>query len=303
MTENIAVISEGPYSGESEEVSCPICPIPPKPVLIYRRHNGVGIWQCPDCQVMYASPRFTEKALMQIYETPGFVPVDKLNKYKNWNYENWRDSGDETYVVTRLKRQKVLDYLGAGQRFLDVGCGIGLFVAEARQHGLQAEGLEPSRMLSKIARDCIGLELHNSMLEDFRTGHLYSGIGIWDVLEHVYDPLRILRRCTELSEEGAYLFLSVPNFAGLADRLQTFLHRHRFRNKNFKHFGFPWHIYSYNRHSLKALLQRAGFTPLEFFSNSHQIRYGLANPFTTYLEPVISRLCLAANISCIARKI
>ncbi len=302
MTASGVTLSEGPFAGECEEVSCPICPTPPKPVLIYRRNNGVGIWQCPECQIMYASPRFTENALMRIYETPDFFPADELEKFKNWDYESWRDSGDETQVVSRLKRQKVLTYLATGKRFLDVGCGIGLFVAEAQNHGLRVDGLEPSRMLTRIAREYLGLQLHNTMLEDFHPGYLFSGIGLWDVLEHVYDPLRILRHCAELSEDGAYLFLSVPNFAGLADRLQTFLHRCRFRNKNFKHFGFPWHIYSYNRHALTMLLRSAGYTPLEFVSHSHHLRYGADTPLTTYLEPLVSRLCLASNISCVARK-
>lgn len=293
---------EGPFSGDSQEVTCPICSEPPKPRLIYRRDNGVGIWQCPACQVMYASPRFTEAALLRIYETPDFFPADDLEKFRDWSYKKWRDSGEETQVVCRLKREKVMNFLAAGDRFLDVGCGIGLFVAEGGHHGLKVEGVEPSRMLTEIARERLGLELHNTLLEEFRPAHRFGGIGLWDVLEHVYDPKRILRRCAELSEDNGYLFLSVPNFAGLADRLQTFLHRSRLRHKNFKHFGFPWHIYSYNRRSLEKLLRGAGYTPLEFYSLSHQRRYGLASSLADWFEPLISHRCLASNISCVARK-
>ena len=56
------------FSGRLENVTCPICENPPAPRLIHKRSDGIGFWQCPDCDVQYASPRFTQGSLLEIYE-------------------------------------------------------------------------------------------------------------------------------------------------------------------------------------------------------------------------------------------
>jgi len=297
------ILREGPFAGAIEEVACPICAQPPVSRLIYRRDNGVGIWQCPACEVMYASPRFTEEALLTIYETPDFFPADDLKKFENFSHGQWQASGAETYVVSALKAANIKRYLTPGDRVLDVGCGIGLFVLEGRQQGFLTEGVEPSKMLTDIARNRIGIDVHNMLIEDFSPPHRFHGVGLWDVLEHVYDPVRILKRCFALTEEGGYIFVSVPNFAGLADRLQTLLHRLRLRRCGFKHFGFPWHVYSYNRRSLGMLLAKMGYTPLTFETWSHNVRTGKANHLSSLTDALIRKHCLASNVSCVARKI
>ncbi len=297
------ILQEGPFAGAIEEVGYPICDQPPAPRRVYKRSNGVTIWQCPACEVMYASPRFTEQALLAIYETPDFFPAADLKKFDNFSRARWRESGDETYVVSSLKAANIKRYLAPGDRILDVGCGIGLFVLEGCHQGFRAEGVEPSRMLADIAKTRIGIEVNNLLIEDFRPGYRFQAVGLLDVLEHVYDPLRILRRCFELTEEGGYIFVSVPNFAGLSDRFQTLLHRLRLRNREFKHFGFPWHIYSYNRRSLGMLLEKAGYTPLSFETWSHNVRSGKANPLSSMTDALIRRHCLASNVSCVARRL
>lgn len=295
-------IEEGPFSGTCEEVTCPLCPSPPIPQLIYKRPNGVGIWQCPDCQIMYASPRFTERSLLDIYESPDFGGGSKFSKYKDWNYEEWKNSGDETYITSRLKVGKVRQYLSTADKILDVGCGVGLFVREAREQGLYAEGIEPSQRLCDIAKNNIGAEIHNIMIEDFQPPAKFKGVILWDVLEHVYDPVRILEKCSKLTEKGGYLFVSVPNFEGITDRIQVLLHKSGLRKGNYNHFGFPWHIYSFNRESLRILLGKAGYTPLEFVAPSHHIRRGTSNIFSKLMEPIVTGKCLGANITCVAQK-
>lgn len=296
------MLKEGPFSGAIEEVVCPICDQPPQAKLVYRRDNGVTIWQCPACEVMYASPRFSEEALLAIYETPDFFPAADLEKFANFSHEKWQASGAETYVVSALKAANIKKYLAPGDRILDVGCGIGLFVLEGRHQGFRTEGVEPSRMLTDIARARIGIDIHNQLIEDFSPGYRFHGVGLWDVLEHVYDPLRILKRCFELTEDNGYIFVSVPNFAGLADRLQTMLHRIRLRRCGFKHFGFPWHVYSYNRRSLGLLLAKAGYTLVSFETWSHNVRSGKAHPFSRMTDALIRKHCLASNVSCVARR-
>lgn len=292
----------GEFSGEAEEAACPLCTEPSAPRLVFRKKNGVSILQCPCCRIMYASPRFSEKSLLAIYENPAFINEKDFEKFKDWSYEKWKKDRDGSYLIASLKTELVKKYLGPDDPILDIGCGIGLFLVQARANGLKAEGLEPSQMLCKLGKEKFGVDIHNMLPEQFTPAQKYRCILLWDVLEHVYHPLMLLQKCNDLLQQGGYLFLHTPNYDGLSDRWKTTLCQMRLKKCDFKHFGFPWHVFSFNRESLSAIVKGAGFTPLLIESWSHFIRDGEANFLTEKLASFMRKRCLADNITCVARK-
>lgn len=292
------------FSGKSEEVSCPVClPDLPPPTLVYRKKNGVSIWQCPTCEIMYASPRFTRQSLLDIYENPAFINQKDFSMFSDWSYEKWKISGHESFVTSQLKVDLIRRYLDKEDRVLDVGCSMGFFCREATEQGYRVEGMEPSRMLADLARERIKAPvIHNTLIENFSPGYRYRGIVLWDVLEHVYDPVDMIRRCAGLTDDGGFLFLQVPNFEGISDRWKTFLCRKGLKKCDFKHFGFPWHIFSFNRASLSRLLQKCGYEPLFFESWSHTVKKGGTNPLSQVAASFVRARCLSDYITCVARK-
>ena len=203
---------------------------------------------------MYVSPRFTEASLLEIYENPAYF---SLSFHEEWDYEAWRRSDTRAYRATRLKVESVKRYLAPGQRLFDMGCGSGLVTKEAEKQGFVSEGLDPSQMLTEIARERLQARVHTGKIEDFDPPHQYDGVMVWDVLEHLHDPVAALRCCYRLMVEGGYLFAQVPNHLGLSNRFKTFLSRAGVR-RGFTHFGFPWHVYSFDPKSLARLMQVAG---------------------------------------------
>ncbi len=167
-------------------------------------------------------------------------------------------------MTQKLKLQILSRFLSEKDRVLDVGCGTGLFCLESSKHGLNVEGIEPSGMLVDIGRKVLNLPLHHGLLEDFEPDYRYKAIVVWDVLEHVYNPVELVKRCNYLMEDGGYLFIQVPNYDGISNRFKSFMCRNKFKNSDFKHFGFPWHIYSFNKTSLTNLLRVGGFHPICF---------------------------------------
>ena len=85
------------------------------------------------------------------------------------------------------------------------------------------EGIEPSGMLVEMGRQVLNVSLHHGLIEDFDPGYRYHGIVVWDVLEHVHNPVELVQRCNDLMEDGGYLFLQVPNHEGISNRFKTFL--------------------------------------------------------------------------------
>ena len=296
----VASVSFGKFSGELEKVSCPTCIDPPHPRLVFRKSEGIGIWRCGGCGIMYASPRFTEASLLKIYENEAFAD---LSFYGQWNYDRWKkENRNRSYVTQVLKLQLVERFLSAKGKVLDVGCGTGLFCLEASRHGLEIEGIDPSHMLTEIGRKVLKVSVKQGLLEDHGPGFKYSGIVVWDVLEHVYNPVGLVKKCHELTEPGGHIFVQVPNYDGASNRMKTFLCRRGLKKSDFKHFGFPWHLYAFNRKSLAALLRIAGFVPVFFESWSHFLKDGTRGFHSRVISSVAKRLCLSDYITCVARK-
>ena len=184
-----------------------------------------------------------------------------------------------------------------------MGTGTGLFLLEARREGfLKCEGLEPSAMLSKVASEVLGVPVSTVEVEDFNPPYKFDGIVIWDVLEHLYDPVGVLKKCAELLEPGGYVFAQVPNHRGLSNSTKTMLCRMGIKKSGFKHFGFPWHVYSFDRRSLGALTRAASLEPVLFESWSHLMKEGKGDPLSRALIGVIKKLCLSDYIVCVAHK-
>ena len=112
-------------------------------------------------------------------------------------HELYRDMRDDEYLAEeegrRATANRLLDLVGAHRprgRLLDVGCGPGLLLDEARRRGYETAGLELSRASAAHARDALGLDVRELALEDFEDdGGGFDVVVLADVIEHLDDCL------------------------------------------------------------------------------------------------------------------
>jgi 2-polyprenyl-3-methyl-5-hydroxy-6-metoxy-1,4-benzoquinol methylase len=295
-------------SGRSdwEEVCCPTCGPEAGSQLLFRRDDGHGIRSCNCCGLMFVSPRFTPDRLAAIYESDD---CSNVSVFEDFDYEQWKQQTG--FVVNSLSSYKVkgmlLDlveqYVSPGARVLDVGCGFGLTVLEASRRGYRAEGIDISQRFVNLAREKLGLSLRQGRLEDahLETG-AYDGVIFWDVLEHVHNPLEILTEIGRVSRPGGYLFGQVPNWRGLTNRYKTFLNRHGFSRKQFKHFGIPHHVFSFDEGSLRRMLERCGFE-IVYCRSWSKLKYALnPSPLSRWFHETLERRNLADYLTFVAQR-
>ena len=123
--------------------------------------------------------------------------------YETGAYEEVRGAHyTEAEVAARRRDARVrLAFLAPhapGGRLLDVGAAGGAFVAEARDAGYDARGIEPTPAFAAHARERLGVDVAEGTLEDarLRPGSL-DAVTMWHVLEHVPRPVEQLRRVRE----------------------------------------------------------------------------------------------------------
>ena len=293
------VVKFGPFEGMVEDISCPFCKGEDQPSLIFRSLEEVGFYKCRSCNLMYASPRFTEESILQIYENEAFAD---LSLYEKWSYDEWKHNSPRSYNIEQQKLLLVKKHLPEGSRILDVGCGVGLFVFEANKSGFLCEGIEPSLRLSETGRKAFSIPVHTLQIEDFNPPYKFTGIIIWDVLEHLYEPVRVVKKCASLLDDKGFLFAQVPNHRGISNLFKTSVCSLNIRKTNFKHFGFPWHVYSFDRKSLSVLMNKAGLKPIHFESWSHLLKDKRDGLISQIVINIVKHQCLSDYIVSIAQK-
>src|SRR3954468_3667723 len=96
-------------------------------------------------------------------------------------------------------------------RLLDVGCGPGLLLDEARRRGYDTLGLELSSASVRHAREVLGLAVRELALEDFAGGDGFDVVVLADVIEHLDDPVDGIARCGALLRPGGVLCVVTPD--------------------------------------------------------------------------------------------
>lgn len=94
---------------------------------------------------------------------------------------------------------------------MDVGCSNGAFLDIAIRQGLDAEGIEPA---PNAARDGVkrGFKVHLGYVESARLPESYYDIvTMFEVIEHVRDPVPMLRACHRLLKPDGVLVVGTGN--------------------------------------------------------------------------------------------
>ena len=168
---------------------------------------------------------------------------------------------------------------------LEVGAYCGLFLKEAQRRGWTAEGVEPSVWASKFANEQMGVRVRQGYLHDLlpELRPQYDVVATWDVLEHVRDPLSYLKQCGSLLPAGGTLAFSTLDVDTWAPRVLG--------------TRWPWlmnmHLFYFSRHTLKTLLDKAGFDlvqckPYVHYASLRHIYKGGLRVMPGFLQRVLS---------------
>jgi 2-polyprenyl-3-methyl-5-hydroxy-6-metoxy-1,4-benzoquinol methylase len=151
-----------------------------------------------------------------------------------------------------------LGALSPGLRLLDVGCGHGDLLARMRDRGLSVEGVDVDSAAIEQAHKKHGLTVHLGRLESLRfPGDSFDIITMNHVIEHVHEPIPLLRECLRVLKPGARLVVATPNLDGLG---------HRRFGRHWRGLEPPRHLHLFTRKTLGECAAKAGFRSFETFS-------------------------------------
>lgn len=200
----------------------------------------------------------------------GFSPVDIEPRELSAWYE--RSAPDEIFLAGETARRRtaraVLRRAAHWQQpgtLLDAGAGPGVFVAEAVRAGWQAVGLDPSAWTVRHGQEVFGVPMAQGALQSAAlAAQPFDAVTLFDVIEHVIDPLALTRAAAARLRSGGLLVLTTPRFDSFVAR---FLGRRWY-------CIFPAHVQYFTEASLRSVLIASGFDILEQRTHTRYVSTG-----------------------------
>ncbi|MCS6866561.1 MAG: class I SAM-dependent methyltransferase [Gemmataceae bacterium] len=240
---------------EWEEAACPQCgsnstelfleapdPLPPE-------NQGLifAVVRCCECHLIYTNPRPSPNSISRFYPAD-YRPHRRASKM--------RQTRSVHNLYSRLfgrpcqERRGLLPWPKPG-RLLDFGCGGGSFLKTMAEQGWQVTGLDAAVGAVEHVRDQHGLTaLVGTLPHPDLQPCSFDVITMWHSLEHVHQPLTILREAYQLLIPGGQLIVATPNIASWPFRF--------FRTSWFG-LDLPRHLTHFTPTTLRMILENAGF--------------------------------------------
>ena len=238
--------------------SCPICQGKIEPKVLGKASLGgdtcFDLVECQTCFTRYLSPLPSPRQLQAVY-LPNYYGSDWY-KQKGWG---------SAFAKLELARK-------AHGKFLDVGCGLGFFIDGIKQNSnWEVFGVEFSEGAADFARNQLGLNVRQGELVDIGfPDAFFDYIQVHNVLEHVTDPITLLKECRRILKADGVLDLRVPN--GRVDSLDLLEY---YREAGEVPFSKSGHVFFFPKQALLRMFEEVGLTAEQ--SRTYGIRRGLAS--------------------------
>lgn len=216
---------------------------------------------CVACGLTQTNPRPTRAAIARYYP-PGYGP------HHEGEARPWGASRRALHAVASAYRRLCFTAfrlvarpadrfprpaVGA-DRLLDVGTGAGWYVARMARLGWEVRGVEPDERAAAEAALAAGVPAEAILVASAEDAEFADGsfdlVTLAHVIEHLHDPLHVLRKVRRWLTPGGRVMIWCPNIGSLESRV----------------FGRAWfglevprHLYHFTPQTLSALLAKAGF--------------------------------------------
>jgi 2-polyprenyl-3-methyl-5-hydroxy-6-metoxy-1,4-benzoquinol methylase len=229
------------------------------------------IWRCEHCGHWFVNPRLPDDQLLACYpqdrftKSSGYHQFDSLRRGKIQK-EASRHINGKWIKHWQLQAQRLISMNLPINSILDVGCADGSFLRQIPQEWHRV-GIDNNLGAISLARELSGDHIKyicsDLTARDWQ-GMLFGAVTIFDTLEHLIDPKKLITMVSDLLPSGGILWISTPscNSPGA-----------RYFKKNWALVTPAVHLHYFNIKSLNMVLENCGL-------KAEHIRVGKASLFS-----------------------
>jgi len=208
----------------SPQIPCRLCG--GRDARISFQRDGYSVLQCSECGLVYLDHTIHPEGLRNFYSADYFQGVSKQGYHDYWALQA------SLTATARVRLRQMTRFCSPG-RLLEVGCAMGFFLRAAQQVGWEVQGVELSDHAAEVVRKQFKLPVMTGCLEDAHfPGESFDAVAMWDVIEHVPEPVSLVRQVVRVLRPGGLVALSTGDVTSLLARLS----------------GPRWHLYNLPQH-------------------------------------------------------
>jgi len=227
-----------------------------------------NIRNCSGCDLGWLDPEPLDEDIFKLYSnyyTHGAPPATRFDALRKevlnrilprLGYSRQPSAGmlgrflSHTRSWARAAAMEVMDLPASMTgNLLDIGCGSGEFLLRMQSLGWKVAGVEPDRAAAKYAQSR-GLEVVHGDISDVSQDAAFDVITMNHVIEHVADPVILLRQCAKrLRGPHSRLVITTPNMRSLG---------HRWFRQYWRGLEVPRHLTLFSSKALGKCLEGAG---------------------------------------------
>lgn len=217
-----------------------------------------------------------------------------MDQQKGYYEGYWSKGGIISGPQLDDKKDFIAKNAGFNNRILDIGCGNG-YVSSILISQNEVIGLDLSRLALMQAK-MVGL---NTVLSDLTIlpfkDRSFDVVLALDILEHLFDPVSLLKEANRVLRKDGILLISVPNASNIATRFLFLLKGdindmadiNDIRNPD---FIFSEHIRFFSDNKIKKAIKSTGFE-VEIIQYYLQ-PYFVTNQKFNMLRKIVTIMCL-----------
>jgi 2-polyprenyl-3-methyl-5-hydroxy-6-metoxy-1,4-benzoquinol methylase len=198
--------------------------------------------QCVDCKLIFTNPRPTKKSISQYYQSENYIShQDKANNLTNLLYKIVRK------ITIKQKLKWLKEFNKEKSNLLDIGCGTGYFLKEAKDNDWKVTGIEPNPTARKIAKKK-KIKVYSD-LKKIDTTNKFQAITLFHVLEHIHSLRKTGKKLVELLEDEGTLYIAVPNYNSKDSMLY---------GEKWAGWDVPRHLYHFTQETMQIFADKMG---------------------------------------------
>jgi 2-polyprenyl-3-methyl-5-hydroxy-6-metoxy-1,4-benzoquinol methylase len=245
-------------TAQTETINCPLC----GSMHFQEQQSGSdyfmhlpGIFhlvRCSTCGLLYQNPRPPLAEIGRYYPdhygSYGSAQAGLRTRRGMMRWIIWRGQHKRCHLIER----SVPATVGLPRRLLDIGCASGLFLEAMQSYpAWQVEGVELNHAAAHATSTRLGVPVFAGPFEQAQyPDGAFDAITMWDVLEHLHDPLASLREIRRILRPGGVLFVRVPNAASYVARMC---------GRYWSGYDLPRHMTLFTPKTLAHALAQSGF--------------------------------------------
>lgn len=220
---------------------------------LFLHKNGFDIVACPTCGLKATRLIQNYDRFLRSFYTEGYYTGGK----SYGAYAHYLE--DKPWISRNMKKYfSLVRKYKTGGKLLDVGCAMGFFLELAIREGFDAFGFDTSEYAVSMGKKTFNGRMRQSTIGDVRYApKSFDVISMLDVVEHLHDPVSDLRRLSGFLKDDGIMLLATGNCDSVVAKLLR---------RRWTFYTPPQHLYFFTKKTFTAMLGKAGFVPIRWFS-------------------------------------